>query len=286
MRSAMTPRCGAFRTTLPTFISALRDGNRGTPPEDIGGPGDPAAGPSTYGRGANRAGVIAGYTNTSQYDWLPVRWSAAGVVDTLATLTPSPYNGGFAYGIDDGGRVAGCSWVLTGNPLNLNAVLWAPDGSAQNLGTMGGDWSCAYGISSNGGFVVGEAGHAFRWTASGGMQDLGTWGGPNSKAWGVNAQGTVVGEADQKASGVPGAFIWTPTQGLRRPGLVTPGLYSAAYAINDAGDAVGYTTDAFFLEEHAILWRADGHGLDLIARSVTRDAPRVYGHALAISPGG
>src|SRR5436309_1960847 len=118
----------------------------GHPPEDIGGPGDPAAGPSTYGRGANSAGVIAGYTNTSQYDWLPVRWSAAGVVDTLATLTPSPYNGGFAYGIDDGGRVAGCSWVLTGNPLNLNAVLWALDGSAQNLGTMGGDWSCAYGI--------------------------------------------------------------------------------------------------------------------------------------------
>jgi probable HAF family extracellular repeat protein len=53
----------------------------------------------------------------------------------------------------------------------------------QDLGTLGGDYSEAYGVSADGAVVVGEARNAvgfyraFRWTASGGMQDLGTLGG-------------------------------------------------------------------------------------------------------------
>ena len=46
------------------------------------------------------------------------------------------------------------------------------------LGTLGGDWSAAYGVSADGSVVVGWAENAagqrrpFRWTASGGMEDL------------------------------------------------------------------------------------------------------------------
>lgn len=260
----------------------------GQPPQDIGGPGDPATGPSTNARGANRNGVVVGFTNTDPYDWLPVSWSAAGGVDTLTSLTPSPYNGGFAYAVTDSGYVAGCSWVLTGNPENLNAVLWSPDGSALNLGTMGGNWSCAYAMSYNG-FVVGEAGagdHAFVWSARDAMQDLGTLGGPNSRAWGVNQQGEVVGEADQFAQGIPGAFIWTPDKGMRQPDPGLAGTYSAAYAINDAGDVVGYTTSSYSGTEHAMLWRANGSVVDLSKLSFTQGVPRLYGHALAISRSG
>lgn len=258
----------------------------GQAPEDIGGPGDPANGPSTYARGVNSAGIVAGYTNTSQYDWYPVRWTATGVVDTLAGLSPFPYNGGFAYAVNEAGTIAGCSWVLTGNPQNLNAALWSPDGTVQNLGTMGGEWSCAYAMS-DAGFVVGvAANHAFRWTAPTGMQDLGTLGGPTSQAWGVNAQGEVVGEADQIASGIPGAFIWTSAQGLRRPALVESGTYSAAFAINDAGDAVGYVTSSRTSNEHAMLWPAGGGSVDLTLRSFATGTPRLYGRALAVSPSG
>jgi probable HAF family extracellular repeat protein len=48
------------------------------------------------------------------------------------------------------------------------------------LGTLGGDWSEASGVSADGSVVVGEAENAagqrraFRWTASGGMEDLNT----------------------------------------------------------------------------------------------------------------
>jgi probable HAF family extracellular repeat protein len=51
----------------------------------------------------------------------------------------------------------------------------------QDLGTLGGDWSEAYGVSADGSVVVGWAENAagreraFRWTASsGGMEDLNT----------------------------------------------------------------------------------------------------------------
>lgn len=258
----------------------------GRPPEDLGGPGNPAGGPSTYARGVNSAGVVVGYTNASAGDWYPVRWTAAGVVDTLAGLTPVPYNGGFAYGLNEAGDVAGCGWVLTGNPQNLNAALWSPDGTLQNLGTMGGQWSCAYAVS--GAFVAGEAagqwsgGRAFRWTAAGGMEDLGTLGGPHSRAWGVNAHGDVVGEADQVSSGVPGAFLWTSGRGLQGLPPLAPGSYGAGYAINDSGDVVGYSQTRY--GDHALLWRASGGRVDL-----SSDVPLPQagtGHALAISPGG
>jgi uncharacterized membrane protein len=45
----------------------------------------------------------------------------------------------------------------------------------QDLGTLGGNWSVAYGVSADGSVVVGlSVGRAFRWTAAGGMEDLNT----------------------------------------------------------------------------------------------------------------
>jgi probable extracellular repeat, HAF family len=50
----------------------------------------------------------------------------------------------------------------------------------QDLGTLDGDWSEAYGVSADDAVVVGYAinaagyGRAFRWTASRGMEDLNT----------------------------------------------------------------------------------------------------------------
>jgi probable HAF family extracellular repeat protein len=70
----------------------------------------------------------------------------------------------------------------------------------RDLGTLGGSWSEAYGVSADGNVVVGDAatpgtggvGHAFRWTPGGGIQDMGTLGGEWSGARQVCADGSIV----------------------------------------------------------------------------------------------
>jgi probable HAF family extracellular repeat protein len=90
----------------------------------------------------------------------------------------------------------------------------------QDLGTLGGSASRAYGVSANGRVVVGSAQNAagqwraFRWTASGGMQDLGTLGGNTSGAYGVSADGAVVVGSAQNAAGQYRAFRWTASGGI------------------------------------------------------------------------
>jgi probable HAF family extracellular repeat protein len=90
----------------------------------------------------------------------------------------------------------------------------------QNLGTLGGVWSGAYGVSADGSVVVGwswnAAGdrRAFRWTAEEGMEDLGTLGGTWSEAFGVSADGSVVVGRAANAAWQDCAFRWTAEGGM------------------------------------------------------------------------
>ncbi len=109
---------------------------------------------------------------------------------------------------------------------DTHAFLYNGRGLLQDLGTLGGSSSVAYGIN-NFGQVVGTAEtgatytpddpkggengrvtHAFLYSGSGSLQDLGTLGGPNSIAYDINDFGQVVGIADSASeSDLP--FLYT-----------------------------------------------------------------------------
>jgi len=128
------------------------------------------------------------------------------------------------------------------------------------LGTLGGNWSWAFGVSADGSVVVGTAynaagqARAFRWTASGGMQDLGTLGGNESGALGVSADGAVVvGWADNDA-GRYRAFRWTASGGMQDLGTLG-GDWSAAYGVSADGTVVvGWAENAAW-QGRAFRWQ-------------------------------
>jgi probable HAF family extracellular repeat protein len=112
------------------------------------------------------------------------------------------------------------------------------------LGTLGGDWSTAYGVSANGSVVVGRARNAagqwraFRWTEARGMQDLGTLGGDQSWALGVSADGSVVVGWAENAAGHERAFRWTEARGMQDLGTLPGGDGSAATGVSADGSVV------------------------------------------------
>ena len=91
----------------------------------------------------------------------------------------------------------------------------------------------------------------------GAVLDLGTLGGSSGAAYDLDERGRVVGSA-QTASGEGRAFIWSDGVMTLLP---SPGVASAANALNPAGVIVGYYADAQF-RQHALRWEG-GQSLEL-----------------------
>ncbi len=126
----------------------------------------------------------------------------------------------------------------------LTGTLLRP-GDAQKLtwlGTLGGGWSYATGVSADGSVVVGESEtadgkrRAFLWSPTVGMIDLGTLGGEWSYASAVSADGsTVVGTASRD-DGTWRAFRWTLAGGMTE--LVTLTNHSRAFGVSADGSII------------------------------------------------
>jgi probable HAF family extracellular repeat protein len=139
----------------------------------------------------------------------------------------------------------------------------------QDLGTLGGDWSEATGVSADGSVVVGWARNAagqwraFRWTAAGGMQDLGTLGGWGSGAEAVSADGSVVVGRAWNATGQWHAFRWTAARGMQDLGTLPGGDGSVAYGVSaDGSVVVGWARNAAG-QWRTFRWTAAGGMQDL-----------------------
>ncbi len=218
-------------------------------------------GTTSYAFEINNAGQAVGYACCAPDTYLShaVLWGSGGIVD-LGDLDPLWPAISAAYGLNDAGQVVGGSYDAS---ANFHAFLWQ-NGSMQDLGTLGGDYSSAEAINANG-QVVGTARlanstpHAFLWQ-NGSMQDLGalTW--DQSIAYDINDKGQVVGAL--QTGQTSHAFLWANGQLQDLNSLIpanTGWVLQEARAINNKGRIVGFgtfngQTRAFLLKPGAYYW--------------------------------
>lgn len=159
--------------------------------------------------------------------------------------------------------MAGCATEESPTEPELtstSATGTSPRYAVRDLGTLGGSYSFAFGISP-GGEVVGTSAtaggtdHAFLWR-NGTMTDLGTLAGTEggSAARGINDRGEVVGESST-SDGQSRAFLWRDgvmTDLGTLSGFDVTGT-SAAQSINGLGQIVGYSSSPTATQT-ATLW--------------------------------
>ncbi len=217
----------------------------------------PAAGMQFLGSGSGTAGlaiaqainvhgVVAGQAwNTASTAIDAVAWGPGGAIARV--LAPADDGQLSVTGLNARGQAAG--FAFEAGPER--AVLWQPDGSRVDLGTLApfepDALAEAHGINDAGAIVGMSAGnhriHAFAWTAARGMLDLGALPGQESSAAAINAGGVVVGNS--QPHGFPAnstAIAWVPGTGmLALPALPaqSPVYGATASAVNAAGDIVG-----------------------------------------------
>ena len=205
-----------------------------------------SGGTLTGANGVNDSGQVVGSLYINSISNTHAFLYQGGVARDLGTLGGS-YS--FANAINALGQVAGYS--VTNGAAGQHAFLYS-NNSMRDLDTLGGNFSVAWGINNNGD-VVGQAYtsngslHGFKWSNDS-MQDLGTLQrNDSSVAQGINDRGQIVGFS--YTGSVPGyhAFLYSNGSMQDLNNLValpaSGWTLTQAYAINNAGQIVGYGTN-------------------------------------------
>lgn len=213
----------------------------------------------TYFGALNNSGQVAGtWICSSQGFGCPFRTGPNTPInpdtDPLGSLGGTY---GQAYGLNDSGQAVGYSF-LNSYPFDFayHAFRTAPNAAinpaTDDLGTLSGYQSIAYGINASG-QVVGYAAvnngaswHAFRTAPNAPINaatdDLGTLGGGLSVAYGINASGQAFGDGDLKDNTTYHAFRTAPNASINAAtdDLGTlGGTEASAVAMNASGQVVG-----------------------------------------------
>lgn len=192
------------------------------------------------GSAINNNGLIVGNASATLVgNSIPVAWTS-GNPTALPTLGVAGNN--TANAVNDSGIIAGQLGNASGN---TSAVVWSSTAAAPTvLGDLGTNTSgsFAFGINSNG-IVVGQSNdQAVVWNGSTPTAlALPTAALPQSAALSINGAGTIVGYAQDPASGVSIPLVWNATSVTA---LATPSGQGSANAINNEGVIVGNDVDA------------------------------------------
>ncbi|MGZ8219084.1 hypothetical protein [Methylomagnum sp.] len=214
------------------------------------------------GAALNNNGQATGWAQTADFDAHAFLYSQqTGMVD-LGTLGGHESAGS---AINNAGQVTGRSWTAAGHD---HAFLYTPGTGMTDLGALGGLASGGEAINASG-QVTGWANradgstHAFLYTGGTGMADLGLL---NYTEWDVgvdiNNRGQVIGRYMLPGYNF-GAFMYSPGTGVVDIGHLGGGE-TDLYALNAAGQAVGWSKVTPWDATHAIIYR-DGSLLDLNA---------------------
>ncbi|SHK43601.1 hypothetical protein [Rhodothermus profundi] len=257
-------------------------------------------GAESHGYDVSDNGVVVGsVTFPPMGDTRAFRWTAQQGMHEF--LSDTPVSEAMAISRD------GLIIVGGGNLKQLpepHAFRWVEGQGAEDLGTLGGTISYAYGISPQGMVVVGKAanvqgqGRAVLWDLNAAPlapRDLGTLGGGWSEAQAVvvltnPADMVVVGWAET-ASGDYHAFRWTSSSGMQDLGTLG-GDWSEARSLSDDGQVVvGFARNASN-RIRAFIWTPQGGMQDLgvlpgydvssMAQDVTADGSVVVGSSRAL----
>lgn len=194
---------------------------------------------NTVASSINNSGQVAGWSSGHA-----ILWNGNSVTDL---------GSGTANAINDSSQVAGLSYPP------LAATLWNGTTSTE-LGQM--TFGSVRGINNTGQVVGSNNDNATLWNGTS-ATNLGTLGGIRSEAYDINNAGQVVGWSFNGASSggglaynpgmVPRPTIWN--NGVATDLGTLGGAIGTAFAINDAGLAVGYSyTSAIGDGNHATLW--------------------------------
>lgn len=209
---------------------------------------------------------------------VPMAWAQKYKVTDLGVLSGDSASEGF--GISPSGQVVGCSdtsAVTTFPCLGSDpghAFLWSSNGGMQDLGTLGGTFSIAYGVNDAGevgGFSLDSQGvlTAFLWTEGTGMTALGALPGATySYALGVNLHGTIAGSSNSATSDNKiFAVLWNKSAGgYKVQKLPSPphAFLTLGGALNDAGEVAGFfTIGKAGKHYHAFQWTKAHGAVDL-----------------------
>jgi uncharacterized membrane protein len=214
----------------------------------------PTSGGSTVPTDINASGVISGFFGNFTFSSTAAYWDPGGAPRHDLSGLGGTHT--MASAINDNGLIAGSSRTAGPN-VQYHLVTWQA-GQIQDLGQLPSSNEDIFSVN-NAGQILGATGgpNYNSWVWQGGqyrfLKDLvgGIW----SDAFDMNGAGVVTGVSRPNGTN-DRAVIWPAGQSDPLALPLPPGsTFSRGYAINDAGDVVGYGSDESHGQKQVVLWR-------------------------------